>query len=378
MRTALALSLVCVMPGVLTAQLLVRPAAAAPGEEFAACTPDRRPCVFTDLQGENTYTVDRESLRRLAAAQPVYAIPIGTNSIKVLLAGINKSRTQIVIATEQRSLPTGVMFTPGLLDPASVHRQYWLSVRNPKSGEEIKAIDVGMFRPLNLAMSAGGDMVWTCGDELQLRRREVRAYNTRSGKLEHSTSADRNASIRLFERGFQLGPTYYAVEVAAGDAPRKHSSPNAYSIAEFTVRRTTAISPKAFADFAIGVVGFQGTTPELREMLEGALAIKLGSAGFRIVERQRLKDLLQEARFQSLGLTDAARAVELGKLVNARFLLFGQLQTTGTISSLALRLVAVEDGTLENGIEVECRDCTADDYLQGLTFLVQDWVEAGR
>jgi len=91
-----------------------------------------------------------------------------------------------------------------------------------------------------------------------------------------------------------------------------------------------------------------------------------------------MKDLLQEARFQSLGLTDADKSVEIGKQANAQFLLFGQLQTTGTVSSLALRLVAVEDGTLKNGIELECRDCTPDDYLQGLTFLLQDWVDSDR
>jgi hypothetical protein len=77
-------------------------------------------------------------------------------------------------------------------------------------------------------------------------------------------------------------------------------------------------------------------------------------------------------------LTDASKATELGRLANAQYLLFGQIQTTGSVSSLALRLVDVQDGTLKNGIELECRDCTPDDYLQGLTFLLQDWIEAGQ
>ena len=377
-RPTSTLALIFAAPALLAAQLLVRPASSAPGEELTACNPEKAACVFTDLQGENSYTVEHDALRRTASSQVLYAVPLSTKSIKVRLAAINKNRTQIVIATEQTSLPAGVLFNGGLMDPASVHRQHWLSIRNPKSGEEIKAIDVGMFRPLALGMTAAGDVVWTSGDELQLRRREVRAYNARSGKLEHSTSAERNASIRLFENGFQVGSAFYARELAPVNAVRKHASPNAYSIAEFTVRRTTGISTTALGHRAIGVVGFQGVMPELREMLEGALAIKLGAAGFTVVERQRLKDVLQEARFQSLGLTDAAKAVELGKLVNAHFLLFGQLQTAGTVSSLALRLVAVEDGTLKNGIELECRDCTPDDYLQGLTFLLQDWVDGNH
>jgi len=375
MRKTFVVGVLLVLSAHVSAQLLVRPASAAPGEEFTACVPDRKACVFTDLQGDNTYSVDRDALKRTSASQQVYSVPISTKSIKILHAAINKSRTQIVIASEQSSVATGAMFSPGLMDPSSVHRQYWLSVRNPKSGEEIKSIDMGMLRPLGLAMTASGDLVWVSGDELQLRRREVRAYNTRSGKLEHSTTVDKSATIRLYERGFQVGPAFYAAEMATGEGIRKHSSPNSFSIAEFTVRRSAGISTKTLADAAIGVVGFQGANPNLRDSLESSLAIKLGSAGFKVVERQRLKDVLQEAQFQNLGLTDSSKASELGRLVNAQYLLFGQLQTAGSITSIALRLVSVEDGTLKNGIELECRDCAPDDYLQGLTFLIQDWVE---
>jgi curli biogenesis system outer membrane secretion channel CsgG len=126
-------------------------------------------------------------------------------------------------------------------------------------------------------------------------------------------------------------------------------------------------------DAVIGVVGFQGATPELREMLEGSLALKLGSSGFKVAERQRLKEVLQEAQFQNLGLTESTKAAELGRLVNAEYLLFGQLTTAGTMTSLALRLVGVSDGSLKNGIELECRDCKPDDYLEGLTHLIGDW-----
>jgi hypothetical protein len=363
-------------PAALSAQLAGRATAGPPGEESAACSPDRAPCVFTDLQGENVYTIDKTQLRRTVRGEPAYAVSIAGGPLRLLLAAINKQRTQLVLASEHASVATTALLGGGGgFAPDAVQRQYWLSIRNPKSGEEIKPVNLGMLRPAALGLSASGDYVWVLGDELQLRRREIRAYNTRSGKLEHTATIDKGTPVRLYERGFQLASTYYAAEVQTSDAVRKHLSPNAYSIAEFTVRRSAGISPRTLGDAAIGVIGFQGGGAALRDMLDGALAIKLTSAGFRVVERARLKDLLQEAQFQNLGLTDATKAAELGRLVNARYLLFGVLETAGTVSTLALRLVGVEDGMLENGIELECRDCTADDYLQGLSFLMQDWLD---
>jgi hypothetical protein len=369
-----AVGLVLSVPATARAQVVVTAAASAPGEQQVACEPGRKPCVFSDLQGSNTYTVDGDRLRRNDDGKEAYALKLSDNGVKLLLAASNKTRTQIVVALEKASMSSGAMLRGGPMMPDSIQRQFWLTLRNPKSGEEIKSIDLGMFRPSALGLTSIGDYVEVAGDELQLHRREVRIYNARSGKMEHMAPADRNANLRLFERGFQVNANYYRAEVATGDAVRKHSSPNSFSIAEFTVRRSAGLSP-ASVKGAIGVVGFQGASPDVREMLEAALAIKVGSAGFKVVERQRLKDLLQEAQFQNLGLTDASKAAELGRLTNAEFLLFAQLQKTGSVSSIGLRLVGVEDGTLKNGIELECRDCTPDDYLQGLTYMLQDWLE---
>lgn len=370
-----ALSVVAVVNG---QQLLVRPAGGQPGEEAASCVPDKKPCIFSDLQGENSYRVEKEVLARVVDGKQAYSVPVAGGVVKVLATVANRQRTQIAIATEQASIGTGALLSGGRLSPEQVQRQYTVSIRNPKTGDEIKAVDLGMLKPSLIALTATGDYLWVAGEERQLRRLEVRAYNTRSGKMEHSTTADRNAQVGLYERGFRVASTFYAADLDTGGAVRRHNSPNSFSIAEFTVRRSAGLSPKTMGDGMVGVVGFQGGSPELREMLESALAIKVSSAGIKVVERKRLKDLLEEARFQNLGLTDSSKAAELGRLANAQYLLFGQLQTTGSVSSLALRLVGVEDGTLKNGIELECRDCTPDDYLQGLTFLMQDWIDAAQ
>jgi hypothetical protein len=357
------------------AQLTVRSTSTPPGEESVACSPERRACVFTDSSGANVYSVEAGTFKRTEAGQVLYSIPMSGKSVKVLLAAASRSRNQLVMALEMASVATSALFQGGGFSPDAVQRQYWVTVRNPKSGEEIKAIDLGMLKPTGLSMTDTGDYLWVAGDELQLRKREVRMYNTRSGKQEHNTSLEKNANVRLYERGFQVASTYYAADLnqAAGAGRIKHNSPNSFSIAEFTVTRSASLSLAEMKDAVIAVVGFQGATADLREMLEGSLALKLGAAGFKVAERQRLKELLQEVQFQNLGLTEGSKATELGKMLNAQYLLFGQLTTAGTMTSLALRLVGVSDGALKNGIELECRDCQPDDYLQGLTFLMQDW-----
>jgi hypothetical protein len=105
------------------------------------------------------------------------------------------------------------------------------------------------------------------------------------------------------------------------------------------------------------------------------LAVKLASAGLTVVERKRIKELLQEAQFQNLGITASKGAAELGRMANATHLAFGTLRTTGTITLITLRLTTVEEGTVRAAIEVECRDCTPADYLQAVSFLVGDWIQ---
>jgi hypothetical protein len=267
------------------------------------------------------------------------------------------------------------MFSPGGFAPESVQRQYSLSIRNPKSGDEIKFIDLGMMRPEAIGLSSTGDYAWVYGQEVQLRRREVRAYNTRSGRLEHLTVLPGNAAAELFDSGFRTGGVLYAAETSSADATtRRHLSANPYSIAEFTVKVTSPIRLDSMATLAVAVVAFEMPQGDVREMLESTLAVKLAGGGLTVVERKRIKELLQEAQFQNLGITDSKGAAELGRMINANHLVFGTLQSTGTVTAIGLRLTSVEDGTVTAAVELECRDCSPDDYLQGVSFLVSDWI----
>lgn len=379
-HSAAAVTVLTVAAAGASQDLVVRGGRAHAGEPLTACAIGRSRCEFSDSRATNTYLVSDTVLTRIADGRQTYAIEIAGGVVRAKLAAMNRDRTQLAILLAQESMSTSALFSPGALSPQAIQRQYTVSVRNPKTGDQIKAIDLGMLKADALGLSASGDYLWVSGEELQLRRREVRAYNTRSGRQEHLTPLAKNADVRLFEDGFDVGGMSYVVEsatVAAG-APRKHLSANPYSIAEFTVRVVSPLTMKTFASAPIAVIAFEGADGEIKEMLESALAVRLSGAGLNLVERKRIKELLQEAQFQNLGITESKTAAELGRMANARYLAFGTLRTTGSTTFMALRLVGVEDGTQHAAVELECRDCKTDDYLQGLGFLAADWIVADR
>ena len=374
--------------------LIVRAGAAHSGPAIAACDAGRHPCEFEDARKTNRYVVTDATLTRREDGREVYRLSIAGGVVRATLAAISHDATALAILLVQESIATGSLFAPGSLPsktanpaprqspgafaPDTVHRQYTLSIRNPKSGDQIKAIDLGFLKPDAVALTGAGEYVWIAGEELQLRRREVRAYNTRSGKLEHLTALAKNASIRLYDDGFDANGVSYAAETAPATAEagavRKHLSANPYSIAEFSVKVQVPLSVASYASDPIAIVSFEGQQEEVRDLLESALAVKLAGAGLTVVERKRIKELLQEAQFQNLGLTDSKSVAEIGRLANAKYLAFGTVRAVGSTTLIALRLVGVEDGTQRAAAQLECRDCTPDDYLQGLGFLATDWI----
>lgn len=362
--------------------LIVRAGAAHSGPAIAACDASRHPCEFEDARKTNRYVVTDATLTRREDGRDVYRVSIAGGVVRASLAAASLDRTVLAVLLVQESLATGGLFSPGAFSPDTVHRQYIVSVRNPKSGDQIKSIDLGFLQPDAMALTAAGEYVWLAGEELQLRRREVRAYNTRSGKLEHLTPLAKNASIRLYDDGFDANGVSYAAETAPvtaeAGAVRKHLSANPYSIAEFSVKVEVPLTVASYASDPIAIVSFEGQQEEVRDLLESALAVKLAGAGLTVVERKRIKELLQEAQFQNLGFTDSKSVAEIGRLANAKYLAFGTVRAVGSTTLIALRLVGVEDGTQRAAAQLECRDCTPDDYLQGLGFLASDWITPSR
>lgn len=348
----------------------------APGWEpaaFVACTSE--PCRFEGRSGD-VYLVEEGTLRRLEDGKSLYERQLAQRYEKVLLAGISPATNQLVVALARQrvSIRAAGIASRGI-HAKDVEREHRLAVINPKSGESVKDVDLGPFLPRDLAVTGHGEHVLLVGEDLHLSRRELRIYNTRSGKLEVQRSLAEAERVTLAADGVVLADGPLRLAEAAEAGARRFNSRDPYSIAEYEVECASALDAAALAGRPLAVVAFDGADAEVNGMLTSALALELRGARFTVAERERLDSVLDELWLQTTGATEAEAAVEIGRLTNVHFLLFGSLREAGTTSSLAVRAVSVERGDLAAGCEVTCRDCRRDDYLEALKHLVSVWVE---
>lgn len=355
----------------------------APGWQpvpFPAC--DRDECRFEGRSGD-VYVVEDGAVARLEGGSRLYRRELAGRHERVLLAGLSGATNQLVVAVARERVSVRGRSAlsrgsgPGTIHPKDVEREHRLAVVNPKSGESVKDIDLGPFLPRDLAVTEHGEHVLLVGEDLHLNRRELRVYNTRSGKLEIRQDLPGRERVLLAADGAVVGDRPLRLAEPAAGGERRFNSRDPYSIAEYVVRCAEPLDPAALAGRPFAVVAFDGADSEVNRMLTSALALELRGAGFTVAERERIEAVLDELWLQTTGATEGETAVKLGELANVHFLVFGSLREAGTTSSLAVRSVGVEDGELAAGCEVACRDCRRDDYLEALKHLVSVWVEGG-
>ena len=89
-----------------------------------------------------------------------------------------------------------------------------------------------------------------------------------------------------------------------------------------------------------------------------------------LVERGDVQQVLDELQFQNTGITSPRDAAEIGRLLNARHVLLGNVNQLGSSLTIALRLVETESGRVLGAREILCRRCRPEDLPQGMSLLV--------
>jgi len=86
-------------------------------------------------------------------------------------------------------------------------------------------------------------------------------------------------------------------------------------------------------------------SPVLGELLSSEVLETIKQKGtYTVVERERLRLVLDELKLGTTSLVDESTRLRLGKLVGATLMVFGGYQTIGDTVRLDLRLVEVESG----------------------------------
>ncbi len=100
-------------------------------------------------------------------------------------------------------------------------------------------------------------------------------------------------------------------------------------------------------------------------LLEG----KLGNSPFvELIERNQIDKIISELKYQMSGLT-TSDAVEVGKHLNAEYILLGSLNKLGNLLIITTKLVNVETAQIEGTREVQCNNATIENISDMVSLL---------
>jgi len=100
-------------------------------------------------------------------------------------------------------------------------------------------------------------------------------------------------------------------------------------------------------------------------LLEG----RLGNSPFvELIERNQIQKVVEELRYQQTGLT-TSDAVEVGKHLNAEFILLGSINKLGSLLIITSKLVNVETAQIEGTREVQCSNATIENISEMVSLL---------
>ena len=130
-----------------------------------------------------------------------------------------------------------------------------------------------------------------------------------------------------------------------------------YAAALFLVAAATQAGGQTTDRTRIAVLDLKSETvgsAQLR-LISDRLRNRLFETGrFAVMERDRMRAILEEAGFRQTDLCDEACVAEMGHLLGAQAMVFGSLGKIGGTYMLQLRLVSVESGAI---VATSTHDC---------------------
>ena len=99
----------------------------------------------------------------------------------------------------------------------------------------------------------------------------------------------------------------------------------------------------AVLDFIGLMLGSAGNSAPLGKAVSSMLITELiGNPGLQVIERYQLQDLLMEQRLALSGRVDEGTAVEIGKMLGAQYMIYGQVTSIAEQLRMDMRVVDVE------------------------------------
>ena len=178
---------------------------------------------------------------------------------------------------------------------------------------------------------------------------------------------DIEMSQRLFKLANRIDPSDSATRRRLGEArvPAPLSS----------MPRATLTPLPVEERISLAVAGFTGLniSDDESHILSDRLRVEFGNTGrYKVIERQKMNDILQEQGFQQSGLCDTeACVVEMGKLIGVQEIVVGSIGKLGHTYTISARIIDIETGHVRDQAARDCR-CEIDALLAGMRKIAID------
>ncbi len=121
---------------------------------------------------------------------------------------------------------------------------------------------------------------------------------------------------------------------------------------------TTNIFAQKKINIAVMDLTGEGISPSDTRIITSRLRTDLfNTKKFTVVERERMKDILDEQGFQLSGCTSNECAVEAGRLLGVKQIVSGVIGKLGSLFTITIRLIDIETGKI---VETATEDCKCD------------------
>ena len=115
-----------------------------------------------------------------------------------------------------------------------------------------------------------------------------------------------------------------------------------------SIKADTTLVKKAKETIAVNTLGAIGITKDEAEVLTAKLRSELiNTAGFKVLERGEMDEILKEQQFQATGACDdKACLVEMGQLLGVSHMVAGSIGKVGNTYSITVSLFSVKTGEI--------------------------------
>lgn len=265
--------------------------------------------------------------------------------------------------------------------------KYLLSFYDWQTGAEIATLE-GNKSNLDF-MAISPDKKYAITDNSTLRHHQLSFWNIENGVIEQNYPLDGKISaVAISQDGGWVAAGHEGPEVSrshvnlwrlsgmagyrrfAADEQIRSSGAGRFGSA---IRLTTPEEPLIhFGErrrLAVLTFDSPGLEEDIARTTSYLLEGKLGNSPFlELVERNQIQGVLDELNYQQTGLT-TSNAVEVGKHLNAEFVLLGSINKLGSLLIITAKLVNVETTRIEGTREVQCSNATIENISDMIALL---------